>query len=309
MLIANVTSAQGWLVQENTIATNWNVSVQVGRGFLVNEYNLSQHSAGNEMNHQFGWNAGIRFAKMIFKQADLGLECNYSTFKGYNYFPIKVVYLNNHSLFNTDERAFLAKPILYNSEMGSFVPFFKYNFINFSTYPRGYSSVNVYIQTGVGIGLISAKMGYEDAGNYAVSELKAPLFKSGKFSDGIAPTAMVSLGINYQLNKRIFLSFETNLQFVYSDILDGVPNYSTELEPFLDLDMAESFRQKQLATTGRVLIATTYFFNFDTTSKKRGRLLPWYSNRYRSYYSRYQYRSTEKDRKLRLPFYGKELVE
>jgi hypothetical protein len=52
------------------------------------------------------------------------------------------------------------------------------------------------------------------------------------------------------------------------------------------------------------MVGLTYFFNFDSHWRTREKAFPWYYNRYRSYYSKFQTPSTKKARKERLPFYN-----
>lgn len=82
--------AQGWLVDENTIETNWNVTIQTGRSALISEMKKDFSSARNDMNNTSSWSVNLQLAKMVFERFDVGFEFGLSQLKGYKDNPRNV---------------------------------------------------------------------------------------------------------------------------------------------------------------------------------------------------------------------------
>jgi hypothetical protein len=300
-------AAQGWLVEENTIETNWNVTLQAGRSALISEMKKDFSSARNDMNNTSSWSVNLQLAKMVFERFDVGFEFGLSQLKGYKDNPRNVNLLMRHPDYNNELAHFAPFPIYYNTDLISYSPFIKYNFINFSSFSKGFFNLNIYTRLGLGVTFVATDMGYQDVGHYPITGLSHPLYLKGRYPSPVRDAhGFVSLagGLNYQLSGRWFVSVEGNFQLQNADYLDGVHNYDSELTPQTPITQIEQHRIQVFDIVGRFMFGATYFFNFDSKRHLREYYLPWYANRYRSYYSKYQTRVTKKDRQDRLPFYN-----
>lgn len=297
---------QGWTPIENNFETNWNITLQVGRTALLNEVNTNFKGSSNDMNNQSDWGFNLQIGKMICNRFDLGVEFAMSNYKGYKNNSSNVNYLMLHTYYNNTVKNFKPYPIYYDSDLTNFTLFVKYNFINFSSWTRGYLNMNIYLKMGIGIAFPSAELGYKDLANYESTGLTHPLYLKGRYPNKNKDSHKFfnpSLGINYQLSDRIFLSIESSLQLIGADNLDGIHNYNNLLTPDTPYDQIGDYRIRVYDMTARLLFGFTYFFNFDTHRKMRQKYLPWYANQYRSYYSKFQTATSKKDRQEELPFF------
>ena len=89
-----------------------------------------------------------------------------------------------------------------------------------------------------------------------------------------------------------------------ADYVDGTPNFSDKLTPDVPQNQTYKYRVQVYDVTCKFMVGLTYFFNFDFHREMREKAFPWYSNRYRSYYSKFQTPSTKKARREILPFYN-----
>lgn len=298
--------AQGWLVDENTIETNWNITLQAGQSALINEMKKDFSTARNDMNNTSSWSFNLQLSKMLYERFDVGFEFGVSKLKGYKENPRNVNLLMLHPIYNNENGNFAPFPIYYNTDLISYSPFIKYNFINFSSFAKGFFNLNIYTRLGLGVTFVATDMGYQDFGHYAITGLSHPLYLKGRYPSPVRDAhGFVSIagGLNYQLSGRWFISVEGNFQFSNADYLDGVHNYDSKLTPETPYAQIEDHRIPVYDVVGKFTVGATYFFNFDSKRHMREFYLPWYANRYRSYYSKYQSRVTKKDRQDRLPFF------
>lgn len=303
---------QGWLVDENTFETNWNLSLQAGTSALFTEIKSNFSGMSNQMNNLPGWAFHLQLAKMAYERFDIGADAGMMQLKGISSNPNHITYLNNHPRFFTGSGQFKPYPIFFQSQIISLSIFAKYNFINFSSFSKGYINLNLYIKGGIGAACIVGETGYQEKGYYPITGLESPLYAIncyGYFDYTPVMLINTALGIHYQINKRVFVSAELSVQAVGSSLVNALPNYKTGLDRSLSIDEAELFRQKTLGFTGKFMMGATYFFNFNSTKKKQLRYLPFYHNRYRSYYSKYQTTENNRIRKTYHPFYTKKLKD
>jgi len=304
LLITNV-RAQGWLVEENTFETNWNATFQVGRSALLSEMLKDFSGISNDMNNLSDWAFNVQLAKMVYDRMDVGFEFGVSNFRGYKNNPSNVNYLMRYFYFHTEGKDFQPYSIYYDSDITNFTLFTRYNFINFSSFARGYLNLNLYAKVGLGMIFISTEMGYKDKANYEFTGLEHPLYVKGRYSNMEKSSHVIlsgGLGLNYQLTERIFFSGESNFQLLNADYVDGVHNYDSSLTPNMDLAEASHHRVQVYDITGKFLIGITYFFNLDTHHQLRMSALPWYDSRYRSYFSKYHNPKANKAFEEYLPF-------
>jgi hypothetical protein len=303
---------QGWLTDENNFETNWNFTFQIGPTILINELKKDFSGAGNDMNNYPDLGYSFQLAKMVWERVDLGFEYCVSNFKGSRSNPSNVNYLMLSGHFNNSKADFVPYPIYYNSSIISFVVYSKYNFINLSSFSKGFIKVNLYAKMGIGIAFISAEMGYSNPINYELTGLENPLFVVGKNPNPIKnsyPTFNPAFGINYQLSERVFVSGEMSFQVINADYVDGILNFNNKLTPEVDNTIHNKYRVPVYDITGKFMIGVTYFFNFDSHRQIREKEFPWYYSKYRSYYSKFQTPSTKKAQKERLPFYNLKFEE
>jgi hypothetical protein len=297
---------QGWVVDENNFETNWNFTFQYGRTALLSEVTKDFSGSSNDMNNQSDWGFNLQIAKMVWDQVDLGFEFGVSNYKGYKNFSGNVNWLMLHSTFNNTSNDYQPFPIYYDSDVTNFSFYIKYNFINFSTFTRGYLKLNIYSKLAVGLLLPSVEMGFKDKANYEFTGLSHPLYLKGRYPSPQKDSHFIvspALGLNYQLSERFFLSAETSFQLIGADNIDGIHNFSTELSPDVTNSITPDYRIDVYDLTAKFMVGVTYFFNFDTHKQQREKDLPWFENRYRSYYSKFHKQTTQKDRQDRLPFY------
>ncbi|MFA9389398.1 MAG: hypothetical protein ACERKD_06305 [Prolixibacteraceae bacterium] len=298
---------QGWLVDENTIQTNWNITFQVGRSALLGEVKTDFSGLMSDVNNQSDWAFNLQMAKMVWDSFDLGFEFGISNYKGFKNSTASVNYLMLNHSFNDEDKNFQPYPIYYDSDVTHFLVYAKYNFINFSTFSQSFLKLNLYVKLGFGLLLPSVEMGYKDLSNYNFTGLQHPLYLKGRYPSPQKYAHLIinppALGMNYQLSDRIFLSAETSYQLNATDYIDGIPNFNKQLTPEVPDALLDEYRINVMGLTAKFMLGVTYFFNFDTHKQLRLRTLPFYEYRYRSYYSRYQKRSSKKQRQQRTPFF------
>jgi hypothetical protein len=305
-------NAQAWVAQENTYETNWNVSVQLGSTALLNELHADFSGSGNDMNNLLDWGFGFSLGKMVLKRFDLGIESAWSNYKGYRKNSSNVNWLMLHPNFNNDEQAFLPFEIYYDTDIINIAPYIKYNFINFSTWTTGYLKLNLYVKLGLGIALPSTELGYADLTNYDFTGLAHPLYAKGRYGEvkrSVHFYFSPAFGLNYQLSDRVFISAESSFQFIGADYIDGIQNFKNNLNPETPDHLIADYRINVLGFTTKFMIGATYFFNFSSYRKETQLLHPFFTSRYRSYYSKYQRSSTHKARQERLPFFNDKLKD
>lgn len=282
--------AQGWRAAENTFETNWNFTLQIGRTALLSEVNTNFKGSSNDMNNMSDWGVNFQIAKMLVNQLEVGIEFGHSNYKGYKQFSSNVNWLNLHSDFNNDTKSFKPYPIYYDSDFTSMTFFGKYNFVNFSTWSKGYLKLNMYLKLGVGLALPSVEMGYIDQQHYEETGLEHPIYIKGRYpspNKDVHNFFSPALGLNYQMTERLFFSAETSLQFVGADNLDGIHNFNNQLTPDVPSNLTPEYRIRVYDMTAKFLVGVTYYFNFDTTKTVRERQNPWFRKKYQSYYSKY----------------------
>lgn len=299
--------SQGWVVDENNFETNWNITFQLGRTALLSEVKKDFSGASNDMNNQSDWGFNLQIGKMVLDGMDLGIEFGVSNYKGFKNYSGNVNWLNLHTTFNNANSDYQPFPIYYDSDVTNFSIYAKYNFINFSTFTQGYLKLNLYIKASMGFLLPSVEMGYKDLANYEFTGLKHPLYLKGRYPSPQKDSHFIvspAVGMNYQLSDRIFLSAESSFQLIGADNLDGVHNFNSDLTPDVPNDLTPLYRVHVWDLTAKFMFGLTYFFNFDTHKQMRQKYMPFFENRYRSYYSKFQKRSSKKQRQERIPFYN-----
>jgi hypothetical protein len=247
---------------------------------------------------------------MLFERFDIGLDLGYLQLTGYNNNPSGIPYLNEHPKFYSKGAAFLPYPIQYQSSVFSAILFSKYNFINFSSFSKGYINLNMYIRAGIGMGFLSGELGYSEHGYYPLAKLQHPLHAVNRYSyQNTLPKFIfcASTGVNYQINTRLFLSLELMLQTISSQEIDVLPNYRSTLNRSMSAEEINLQQESVFGFSGKFMLGTTYFFNFNSQKKKQMKYLPFYHNRYRSYYSRFHTAESKKARKENKPFYTDKL--
>jgi len=304
---SSATYSQGWLTEENNFETNWNFTFQLGPTVLVNELNKDFSGTGNDMNNQADIGFSFQLAKMIWERVDMGFDFGVSNYKGYRLNPSNINYLMLSNNFNNEISDFQPYSIYYKSNITNFTIFTKYNFINFSSFSKGFIKLNLYTKLGFGLIFLSSEMGYSNYSNYVLTGLTHPLFSVGHFPNPMRNSHFSinpAFGMNYQLSDRFFISAEASFQIINADYIDGIHNYNNKLRPDVESSFIEDYRVNVYDITGKFMLGLTFFFNFDSRRQTRKDAFPWYFNRYRSYYSKFQTPSTKKARKDRLPFYN-----
>jgi len=303
--------SQGWLTEENSISTNWNLTLQVGSNLLLGELKKDFSGMNDNMNSYPGMGVNIQLSKMVWERIDCGLELGTLNFSGINKEPSTINYLMGSTIFNDGEKQFLQYPVIYKSNLYTIAVFSKYNFINFSSYLTSFIKLNIFLRFGMGITYLFSELNYKEKINYKFSGLSSPLFSTtrdlnliNRFGGYLFP----SIGVNYQISDRIFFSAEMSSQIISSGLIDGVYNVNDQILVNKGTDI-EKFRIPVFDVTGRIMIGCTYFFNFDVHRKTRWKAYPWYNNRYRSYFSKYQNPSSKRRIKERLPFYNNNFDE
>lgn len=306
LLSVNTLYGQAWVVDGNNFETNWNVTLQVGRSALLGEVNTDFSGWNNDMNNTSDWAFNLEVAKMIWDRFDIGFEFGVSNFQGFKNYSGNVNYLMLHHDFNNATKDFQPYPIYYDSDLTDFTIFIKYNFINFSSWSKGYLRLNLYFKFGAGIAFPSAELGYKDLANYEFTGLTHPFYLKGRYPNPRKDAHNFyspAFGFNYQLSDRVFFSAESSFQLVGADNLDGIHNYNNLLTPDVPQELTGLYRIRVYDLTAKFLFGVTYFFNFDTHKQLRQKHMPWFENQYRSYYSKFQRQSTKKARQERLPFF------
>lgn len=306
VLLSSSVFGQGWLTEENNFETNWNTSLQIGPTLLVNEIKSDFTDFSNDMSNMPNISINFQLAKMVWERIDIGMDLGLSFYNGYRFNSSDVTFLTNTSIFNTEERKFLPYPISYKSDIINFSFFIKYNFINFSSFSKGFIELNMYSKIGLGLALINSELGYREKANYAYTGFTEPLYQYDRFSDDFYSRYVISpaFGLNYQLSDRIFLSFELGFNFINADYVDGLRRYSSDLNVETPKESVNKYLIPYIDVTGKFLFGISYFFNFDTRRETRHLALPFYYNRYRSYYSKFQKKPTKYTLHERLPFYN-----
>lgn len=298
---------QGRGLIENSFESNWNLTLQIGRTALISEVTTDFKGNIIDMNNLSDWGFNLHFAKMIYNGLDFGIEFGKSKLKGYNNNPSNINLLMLHSDFHNNISEFQAYPIIYDSDYTNFSFFTKYNFRNFSTWSLGYIKMNIYLKIGAGIAFPTVELNYREFSNYEFTGLKHPLYLKGRYPLPVKDShsyISTALGINYQLNERVFFSIESSTQLIGADYLDGIHNYNNLLTPATPNNKLKEYRVPVYGLAARILFGICYNFNFDTHRQLREKYLPWYSLRSGLYYSKYQNSTTKKDRQERLPFYN-----
>lgn len=302
---------QGWLTEENTIETNWNVTFQAGPNLLLGELNKDLTGFSSNMTNAPGLGMNIQLSKMVWERTDIGFETGYMNYKGINKNPSTINYLTLSGKFNHDTIRFLPYPVIYNTNIFNIGLYTKYNFINFSSYIRSFIKLNMFVRLGVGLTYLTSEMGYKENLNYKLSGLTNPLFSTNEipFFERINGYINPAVGANYQLNERIFFSGEMNFLLMNSNLIDGVYNAKSNLPPTAGSIVPNKYSIPVVGFLGKFMLGCTYFFNFDTNRNLRVNAFPWYSNRYRSYFSKYHNPASRRIIKERLPFYNNKLDE
>ena len=258
------------------------------------------------MNNQSDWGFNLQIAKMVWERVELGVEFGVSNYKGYKNSSSNVNWLMLHTTFNNETRDYQPFAIYYDSDVTNYSFFTKYNFINFSTFTQGYLNLNIYLKMGIGVLLPSVEMGYKDLANYEFTGLEHPLYLKGRYPIPRKDSHLImspAFGLNYQLSDRIFLSAETSFQLIGADNLDGIHNFNSLLTPEVPDQSTPEFRVSVYDLTAKFMVGMTYFFNFDTHKQLRQKRLPFFENRYRSYYSKFHQQAPKKERQERTPFF------
>jgi hypothetical protein len=304
--------AQGWLTEENNISTNWNITFQFGSNLLLGELKKDLSGMNDNMNSTPSWGMNIQLSKMVWERIDLGLELGTMNYSGINKNPSTINYLMYSNNLNSGDNRFLPYPVTYKSNLCNFAVFSKYNFINFSSYITSFIKLNIFLRLGLGITYLSTELNYKEDVNYLLSGLRNPLFSTSldlnffkRFQGYIFP----SLGANYQISDRIFFSAEMCSQFINTGLIDGVYNVTNQFLSDKNNADIDPYKIPVFDITGKLMIGCTYFFNFDVHRRTRWKAYPWYNNRYRSYFSKYQNPSSKKRIKERLPFYNNNFDE
>lgn len=297
---------QGWVVEENNLETNWNTTLQAGTSALLTEFSTDMRHWGNEMNNSPGMTINFQIAKMVWERVDIGIEAGYSTLNGTKSNPEKIVFLNKHPVFFNNDTGFSPDPLQYNTKLFNYGIFTKYNFINFSTWALGFLKINIYTRFGIGAISYQTELNYSNNDAYVFTGLPSPLYHTNKQEYAKPLTLYVSpaFGLNYQLNDRIFLSLELSTHLYTTGNFDGVPRFIQGLTPETPPEEIKSYYEPTNTLSAKILLGLTYFFNFNSTNNKRMKEYPWFSSQYRSYYSKYQPKSTNKERQQWLPFYN-----
>lgn len=297
---------QGWIVDENNIETNWNMTLQVGTAAILNEMSKDLSYIGSNMNHHPGLNINFQLGKMVWERVDFGFETTYTRLLGSNSNPSGISYLTNHPNYNNDKSSFKSSPIQYKTDLLGFGLFTKYNFINFSTWALGYLKINIYTRLSIGLFTYQTMLDYINQDSYIFAGIKKPLYKknNNEYPSNILIYANPSFGINYQISDRIFLSAEISTQHYNAGNLDGIPLFSNDLNNTMNFEEIKNQYIHTNSNTAKVLVGFTYFFNFDTRKQERMKDQPWFANRYRTYYSKYQRKTSKKERQQWLPFYN-----
>jgi len=300
--------AQGWLVDENTLETNWNLSFQLGTAALLTEIGTMGTVNRNQMNNNPGWALNFQLAKMVLERFDVGADLGFMHLYGNKTNPNAIVFLNQHPVFNVGQPGFQPYPVEYKTNAFSILLFSKYNFINFSSFSKGFINLNLYLKGGLGPLWLSGESNYKEAGFYGITGLPSPLYAIKQ--NGVPNLLFhAAAGLHYQINKRVFVSAEFSAQTISSSLVNALPNYSGEINRSMTLAEAEQYRNKAFGVTARFMAGCTYFFNFNSTKEKQLRYLPFYHNRYRSYYSRFHTDEKKHMRKSYQPFYTRKLKE
>jgi hypothetical protein len=302
---------QGWLTEENTIETNWNITFQAGPNLLLGELRKDFTGFSSNMTNTPGLGINIQLSKMVWERTDLGFETGYMNYKGINKNSSSINFLSLSEKFNHDTIRFLPYPVIYNSNIFNIGLYTKYNFINFSSYLRSFIKLNMFVRFGVGLAYLSSELGYEEKVNYELSGLSDPLFSTNEttFFERINGYINPAIGLNYQLNERIFFSAEMNFIVMNSSLIDGVYNAKDNLPPNIGADVPNEYSIPVVGIQGKFMLGCTYFFNFDINRNLRVNAFPWYNNRYRSYFSKYHNPASKRIIKERLPFYNNKLDE
>lgn len=306
ILFCTEVSGQAWVVEDNNLETNWNMTFQTGFSALLTEMSSDLGHWGNEMNNSPGTAMNFQIAKMVWERVDIGLEGGYTTLNGTKSNPSKIVFLNQHPFFFNDGKGFRPNPLKYNTRLINYGIFTKYNFINFSTWALGYLKINIYTRLGIGALSYQTELNYTNRNNFAFAVSNTPLYRATQQEYPRPATFYIypAFGLNYQLNDRIFLSAELNTHFYSTGNLDGVPHFRDGLTPETSPEAIKSYYDPTNTLSAKILLGVTYFFNFNNTNNKRMKEYPWFSSRYRSYYSKYQPKSTKKERQQWLPFFN-----
>jgi hypothetical protein len=303
LTFSSVSYSQGWLTEENAFETNWNCTFQIGPTLFIGELKKDFSGFTNDMNNQSDIGYSFQLAKMVWERVDIGFYIGVTNFRGHRENPSDINLLVNSAIYNSNKSHFMSYPIYYDTDILDFSFYSKYNFINFSSFTSGYIKLNLYTKVGFGVIFISSELGYKNRANYTLSALTYPLFTSRKKKNAHLSLSP-SFGMNYQLSDRVFISAEASFQLMNVDYIDGILNLSDDLTPEIDIHLINEYRVPVFGLTSKFMLGITYFFNFDSQRQTRAKAFPWYFNRYRSYYSKFQTPSTKRARQERLPFYN-----
>ncbi|MDA3879051.1 MAG: hypothetical protein PF436_01565 [Prolixibacteraceae bacterium] len=282
------------------------MTLQVGTAAMLTETSNDFSHIGNSMNHHPGLNINFQLGKMVWERVDIGFETGYTRLAGSNNNPSGLTYLTNHPRYNNDNLSFRPFPIQYQTDIIGFGLFTKYNFINFSTWSLGYLKINIYTRLGLGGFTYQTRLDYKNKDSYLFAGLEKPLYEknNNEYSSNVLFYVIPSFGLNYQVSDRIFLSVEISTQHYNVGNLDGIPLFNRDLSHTMSSNEIKNHYIHTNSNTARVLIGATYFFNFNNLKKELMKDQPWFSNRYRTYYSKYQQRTSKKERQQWLPFYN-----
>jgi len=301
---------QGWVVQENTFETNWNMSFQLGPTVLLSEIHSDFSGATNDMNNYLDLSFNFQLGKMVWERFDLGIEIGRSNFRGFKNNPSDISWLTQHPTFNNQEVKFQPYAIYFDSDITNFSIYAKYNFINFSTWARGFLKLNMFVRLSAGLAYVTAETAYSDMASYNFTRLSHPLYAKGRYGNtslDLKAILIPTFGLNYQISERFFVSGELSMPIIATNNLDGIINYNNLLSPETPLESIEQYRIGVFGLSSKFMVGLTYFFNFDTRRQNREKILPFYSNMYRAYYSKFHRPSSKRIRQERLPFFNEKL--
>ena len=304
---ASLANAQGWIVDENSFEKNWNVSFSGGPSWFMGEITQNAFDLTQQSNQNMGFSYGFDISKMILHRLHLGIDYRLVDYTGFNEQPDDLLFFTRYSEFNKNGKQFIINPIKLISQQESYSLFLKYNLPNFQSIEKGISRFGPYIVAGAGIGYTSASASYFKQSYYDGTNLNDPFFEKGQGRDPLNDfsfTFNLGAGINYQMSKRLFFSFDVRLYRSTTDLLNGVHNFDETLTPEMSAEQAWSMSHvKTSALYTNFSFGVSYYFNFEPVTDIEIDRYPWYENQYRSYYSKQLGSEHKWEKQRRYPFY------
>jgi hypothetical protein len=210
------------------LSKNWKVGGTGGVSYLTCELKKNFDKATMDMISELNVSFTMFLNKRFTKQLEAGIEFEKCYFSGYQNHSEKINWLVYDRYFNNENSTFLKTPVYYTTDISSWYINFCYNFLNVYSWKNNYLNVNLFVKAGVGFSSIGVDMGYKNYGDYALSNLKAPLYQKGHGTNSHRDTYGTShagFGFNYYFSDRISVSAEWIFLFVSADYLDGVHNF------------------------------------------------------------------------------------